>query len=123
VYNYMVAKLEENIDRIKTRPDPETVILVGGGSAMWPKKLRGAKEVIRPEAAQYANAVGAATALIGATVEKAFSYDSTKREQAISITRAEAEKKAVEAEADPSTLQVAEVEEVAMPYLPGTLSK
>jgi N-methylhydantoinase A/oxoprolinase/acetone carboxylase beta subunit len=123
VYNYMVAKLEENIDRIKTRPDPETVILVGGGSAMWPKKLRGAKEVIRPEAAQYANAVGAATALIGATVEKAFSYDSTKREQAISITRAEAEKKAVEAGADPSTLQVAEVEEVAMPYLPGNAVK
>jgi activator of 2-hydroxyglutaryl-CoA dehydratase len=73
VYNYMVVKLEENIDRIKTRPDPETVILVGGGSAMWPKKLREAKEVIRPEAAQYANAVGATTALIGATVEKAFS--------------------------------------------------
>jgi len=123
IYSYMVAKLKEYIDKIKTRPDPETVILVGGGSAMWPRQLKGAREVIRPAAAQYANAVGAATALIGATVEKAFSYDNVKREEAINITREEAERKAVEAGADPLTLQLAEVEEVAMPYLPGNAVK
>lgn len=123
VYSHMVAKLEEYIDRIKTRPDPETVILVGGGSAMWPRKLRGAKEVIRPAAAQYANAVGAATALIGASVEKAFSYEQTNRQQAIEVTTQEAKRKAVEAGAEPASLQVAEVEEIAMPYLPGNAVK
>ncbi len=36
-YKKMLEMLEEALDRIKTRPEPETVILVGGGSAMWPK--------------------------------------------------------------------------------------
>ena len=123
IYEKMVKILEDSIDKVKTSPEPEIVILVGGGSAMWPRKLAGAKEVIRPEFAQYANAVGAATALIGASVEKAFSYESIPREKAISITIDEAKKKAIEAGADPSTLEVAEVEEIAMPYLPGNAVK
>ncbi|MCS7112053.1 MAG: hydantoinase/oxoprolinase family protein [Ignisphaera sp.] len=123
VYEKMVKMLEDAIDRVKTSPEPETVILVGGGSAMWPQKLVGAREVIRPEFAQYANAVGAATALIGASVEKAFSYEATPREKAIDMVVDEAKKRAVEAGADPSTLDVAEVEEIAMPYLPGNAVK
>jgi N-methylhydantoinase A/oxoprolinase/acetone carboxylase beta subunit len=122
-YEKMVKMLEDAIDRVKTSPEPETIILVGGGSAMWPRKLAGAKEVVRPEHAQYANAVGAATALVGAFVEKAFSYESLPREKAMSIAIEEAKKKAIEAGADPSTLEVTDVEEVAMPYLPGNAVK
>ncbi len=122
-YKYMVLRLEEAIDKIKTKAEPETIILVGGGSAMWPKNLKGAKEVIRPKHAQYANAIGAATALVGATVEKAFSYETISRSSAINQTINEAKKKAIEAGADSSTLDVAEVEEIAMPYLPGTAVK
>jgi len=119
VYEKMVKMLEEAIDKVKTSPEPETIILVGGGSAMWPRRLAGAKEVIRPEYAQYANAIGAATALVGAHVEKAFSYDATSREKAMTLTIEEAKRKAIEAGADPATLEIAEVEEIAMPYLPG----
>jgi len=122
-YEHMVSKLEDGIDKIKTKAEPETIILVGGGSTMWPKVLKGAKEVIRPKYAQYANAIGAATALVGATVEKAFSYETIDRNTAINETIKEAKSKAVEAGADPVTLDVAEVEEVAMPYLPGTAVK
>lgn len=122
-YNKMLEMLEEAIDRIKTRPEPETVILVGGGSAMWPKKLAGASEVIRPENAQYANAIGAATALVGAIAEKAFSYEHVNRDKAISQSIEEAKSKAISAGADPTTLEVAEVEEIAMPYLPGNAVK
>ncbi len=122
-YDKMVKKLEEAIDRIKTRSEPETVILVGGGSLMWPRKLKGAKEVIRPEYAQYANAIGAATALVGAVVEKAFSYDNIQREKAINITSREAEEKAVEAGADRKTVKIVDIEEIAMPYLPGNAVK
>jgi N-methylhydantoinase A/oxoprolinase/acetone carboxylase beta subunit len=123
----MIEILEDSIDRIKLKPEPETVILVGGGfgggSAMWPKTLRGAREVIRPEHAQYANAIGAATALVGAVVEKAYSYEQITRERAIQDASEEAKKRAVEAGADPSTVEVAEVEEIAMPYLPGNAVK
>jgi len=122
-YAKMIEMLEEAIDRIKTKPGPETVILVGGGSAMWPRKLQGASEVIRPENAQYANAVGAATALVGATAEKTFSYEHISREKAISAVIDEAKTKAIEAGAMPSTLEVAEIEEIAMPYLPGNAVK
>ncbi len=122
-YDYMVSKLEEAIDRIKTSPEPMTVILVGGGSAMWPKKLRGAKEIIRPKYAQFANAIGAATALVGAVVEKAFSYEVMSRNKAIELTTSEAKRRVVEAGADPATIEVAEIEEIAMPYLPGTAVK
>jgi Hydantoinase/oxoprolinase. len=119
----MIDMLEESLDRIKTRPEPETVILVGGGSAMWPKKLSVASEVIRPEYAQYANAVGAATALIGATVEKAFSYEQIDRSKAISETAKEAKERAILAGAMPTSIEIAEVEEIAMPYLPGNAVK
>ncbi len=123
VYKKMIDMLEESLDRIKTRPEPETVILVGGGSAMWPKKLSVASEVIRPEYAQYANAVGAATALIGATVEKAFSYEQIDRSKAISETAKEAKERAILAGAMPTSIEIAEVEEIAMPYLPGNAVK
>jgi N-methylhydantoinase A/oxoprolinase/acetone carboxylase beta subunit len=123
VYATMVKMLEESLDKMKTKPDPETVILVGGGSLMWPKKLKGAKEVIRPAHAQYANAVGAATALVGAIAEKAFSYEHTPREKAIEETSREAISKAVEAGAMESTVKIMEIDEVAMPYLPGNAVK
>ena len=90
---------------------------------MWPKKLKGAKEIIRPEYAQFANAIGAATALVGAVVEKAFSYEAIDRNKAIELTASEARRKAIEAGADPSTVEIAEVEEIVMPYLPGTAVK
>ena len=122
-YKYIVESIEESIDKIKTSPEPMTVILVGGGSAMLPKQFKGAKEVIRPEAAQYANAVGAATALIGASAEKAYSYETTPREKAIQETIEEAKRKAVEAGAKLETIEVAEIEEIAMPYLPGNAVK
>ncbi|SRR5579875_2265643 len=122
-YNKMVSMLEDYLDRIKTRPEPETVILVGGGSAMWPKKLKVAKEVIRPEYAQFANAVGAATALVGSTVEKAYSYEKIAREKAIQEVSEEARQRAIDAGAEAGSVEIAEVEEVAMPYLPGTAVK
>ncbi len=122
-YAIMVSMLEEAIDKVKTSPEPATVILVGGGSLMWPKKLSVAKEVIRPEHAQSANALGAATALIGATVEKAFSYDHVTRADAIKMASEEARAKAAAAGADPSTIEIVEVEEIALPYLPGNAVK
>lgn len=123
VYSKMVETLEDAIDRIKTKPEPETVILVGGGSAMWPKILKGAKEVIRPGEAQYANAIGAATALVGAYAEKAFSYEHTSRSNAIDEVVKEARTRAIEAGADPATVEITEIEEIAMPYLPGNAVK
>lgn len=118
-YNIIVQKVEDAIDRIKTSAEPVPVILVGGGSLMLPKKLAGASTTYRPENAQYANAIGAATAFVGATVDKAYSYEHLGRSRALADAEAEAKNRAVQAGADPSSVEIVDVEEIAMPYLPG----
>ncbi|MEM4297752.1 MAG: hydantoinase/oxoprolinase family protein [Nitrososphaerota archaeon] len=118
-YTLIVQKIEDAIDRIKTSAEPTPVILVGGGSLMLPKKLTGASMVYRPEGAQYANAIGAATAFIGAVVDKAYSYEHVNRKDALADIEREARNRAVLAGADPATVEVVDVEEIAMPYLPG----
>ena len=122
-YRFIVNAIEEGIDKIKTKPEPLPVILVGGGSAMLPRSLRGASEVIRPEGAQSANAIGAATALIGATIEKTYSYEQVDRAKALDDAKSEARKRAIESGADPATVEIAFVEEISMPYLPGNVVK
>ncbi len=122
-YEYIVKRVEEAIDKVKTKPEPMPVILVGGGSAMLPRKLEGASEVIRPEGAQSANAIGAATALIGATIEKTYSYEQVPREKALEEAKKEAIAKAIESGADPATVNIVMVEEISMPYLPGNIVK
>jgi N-methylhydantoinase A/oxoprolinase/acetone carboxylase beta subunit len=118
-YRLVVQKVEDAIDKIKTSAEPVPVVLVGGGSLMLPKKLAGASSVYRPEAAQYANAIGAATAFVGGIVDKAYSYEHIDRNSALADAGAEAKNRAVLAGADPSTVEIVDVEEIAMPYLPG----
>ncbi len=122
-HEYIKEKIEDQIDRIKTKPDPMPVVLVGGGSIILPRQLKGASKVIRPRAAQSANAIGAATALVGATIEKAYSYEQVPREKAIEETKEEARKRAIEMGARAETVEIVMVEEISMPYFPGTTVK
>ena len=122
-YKYIVSRVEETIDKIKTRPGPMPVILVGGGSAMLPRTLEGASKVIRPPGAQSANAIGAATALIGATIEKTYNYQQTPRSEALEDAKRLARQRAVESGADPQTVDIVYVEEISIPYLPGNIVK
>ncbi|KAI5308450.1 hypothetical protein KEM55_005661, partial [Ascosphaera atra] len=62
--------LETLIDRVKDSPDPCTVTLVGGGSILCPKSLEGVNNIITPEYAAVANAIGAAIAQISGKAEK-----------------------------------------------------
>lgn len=122
-YSQMREMWEEALDRIKTKGGDVLLITVGGGSFMIRDKLTGSSKMIRPEYAQYANAIGAATALIGARVERAYSYEAIRRETAINEAIDQAKAISVEAGAVPSTIEVKEVEEVSMPYLPGNSVK
>ena len=90
---------------------------------MLPRRLEGASEVIRPEGAQSANAIGAATALISATVEKTYSYEHVPREKALGEAKKEAIRRAIESGADPATVDIVTVEEISLPYLPGNIVK
>lgn len=113
------AMVEEAIDRVKTSATPIPVILVGGGSVLIHRPLAGASELIRPDYFQVANAIGAAIAQVGGEVDRVFSLAAMSREKAMAQAQTEAMEKAVNAGADPDTVEIVEVEEIPLAYLPG----
>ena len=106
------------IDHVKLSAAPVPMVLVGGGSILVGDSLKGATEVIRPPHAEVANAIGAAIAQVGGQVEKVYSLEDIGREEALISARSEALAKAVAAGADPASVEVVEVEEIPLTYLP-----
>jgi hypothetical protein len=76
-------------------------------------------KVIRPDHFQYANAIGAAIAQVGGDVDKVFSFDKLGRDETLKQAKQMAVDEAVKAGADPSTVQIIDIEEVPLAYLPG----
>jgi N-methylhydantoinase A/oxoprolinase/acetone carboxylase beta subunit len=110
-------RLADLVDRMKTSAADLPVIVVGGGAALVPDALSGVSRVIKVEHAGVANAVGAAMAQVSGECDQIF-YDFD-RQQALDTARDIAEKRAVEAGADFSTLDVLDIEDVPMAYIPG----
>lgn len=123
VYENMKRMWEDAIDLMKTEKGDVKVIAVGGGSIMIPEKMIGASEIVVPQNAQYANAIGATLTKVGATVERTFSYETINREIAIKSLIDEAKQLAIRAGAIENTIEVREIEELQMPYLPGNAVK
>ena len=115
--------LESIVDQLKLSAAPVPVVLVGGGSILVRGGLSGASEVIRPAHGEVANAVGAAMAQVGGQVEKTYSLADVTRQEALDECRSEAIERAEAAGADPKTIEVVEVEEIPMTYLPGNATR
>lgn len=118
VTNLIQERIETIIDQIKLSAEPVPVILVGGGSILLGDKLEGASSVIRPKNGDIANAIGAAIAQVGGQVENVYSLDKLTRQDAMSQAQNEAINKAISAGADPKTVEIVEVEEIPLTYLP-----
>jgi N-methylhydantoinase A/oxoprolinase/acetone carboxylase beta subunit len=110
---------EDTIDRMKTSAAAVPLILVGGGSLLINRELRGVAAVTVPEHAGVANAIGAAIAQVSGTVDRVFSYETLGRDAALAQARDEAIGQAVAAGARPGSVEITEVEELPMQYLPG----
>ena len=110
---------EDTIDRMKTTSAPVPVILVGGGSVLIARELKGASAVTVPEHAGVANAIGAAIAQVSGTVDRVFSYDSMGRDKALAEAREEAIGNAIAAGASRTSVEITDVEELPLAYLPG----
>jgi len=115
--------LNLGIERMKPSSDPLPVVLVGGGSILVTEPLATASEMLRPEHAGVANAIGAAIAQIGGETERLVSYEKVPRKDAIRDVTSEARRLAVSAGADGSTLRVADVEETAVSYMAGNTTR
>ncbi len=106
------------VDRLKTSPDPVVAIVVGGGSILLEDDLPGVSGMIRPAHFAVANAIGAAIAQVGGEVDRIYSLDDIRREEALDSARSEAMDRAIVAGADPATVEVVDIEEVPLAYLP-----
>jgi N-methylhydantoinase A/oxoprolinase/acetone carboxylase beta subunit len=110
---------EDALDRMKTSSAAVPVILVGGGSILINRELRGGANLIVPAHAGVANAIGAGIAQVSGTVDRVYSYDAGGREAALASARDEASRNAVAAGALPTSVEITEVEELPLAYLPG----
>ena len=117
------AQVETAVDRVKLSQDDVPVVLVGGGSILLGKSLQGASRLLRPENAGVANAIGAAIAQIGGQVERVYSLDSSSRDEAIADCTAAAIEQASAAGADPASIEVVDVEEVPLTYVPSNATR
>ena len=112
------ARVETAVDRVKLSGEDVPVVLVGGGSILLGDALAGASQVLRPEHAGVANAIGAAIAQVGGQMERVYSLESGGRAEAIADCSAGAVQRAAAAGANPSTIEVVDVEEVPLTYVP-----
>jgi N-methylhydantoinase A/oxoprolinase/acetone carboxylase beta subunit len=107
------------VDRMRTSPEPLPIVAVGGGSILIPDTLPGFGEVSRPDHYAVANAIGAAIAQAGGEVDRIFALGAATREEVLAAAKGEATGKAIAAGAQPDSIQIVEVDEVPIAYLPG----
>jgi N-methylhydantoinase A/oxoprolinase/acetone carboxylase beta subunit len=88
-----------------------------------PDRLDGATEIVRPEHYAVANAIGAAIAQVGGEVDRVFAIEPGHRDAAVDEARREAVDRAVVAGADPATVDIVDLDEVPIPYLPGNATR
>ncbi|RMF77688.1 MAG: hydantoinase/oxoprolinase family protein [Chloroflexi bacterium] len=111
------------VDRMKTSATPVPVIVVGGGSILIQRDVAGSSEMVKPDHYPVANAIGAAIAQVGGECDRIFSLAEMNRDEALEQAKAEASEKAVAAGADASSVEIVEVEEVPLAYLPGNATR
>jgi N-methylhydantoinase A/oxoprolinase/acetone carboxylase beta subunit len=111
------------VDRMKTSAEPIPVIVVGGGSILIARPIAGTSQMVKPDHFEAANAVGAAIAQISGEVDRVYALASLSRDDAVADAKAEASQKAIEAGADPTTIQIVDVEDVPLAYLPGNATR
>ena len=103
VLHRIKTMIEENVDRIKTQAGDVDLLAVGGGNFLIPDRLQGLNRVVRVEYGGCANAVGAAIAQISGEVDHVFQHLS--RSEALARARKLAEQRAVDAGADPESIE------------------
>lgn len=120
---YIKHHLEEAVDRMRTSADTVPVIAVGGGGFLVPNTLPGASEVIHPEHAGVANAIGAAISQVGGEIDRIVPIPAGQRDTIMQRAREEAIDKAIASGADPSSISIVDVDELPLAYLPGNASR
>ena len=110
--------LADGVDRMKTNAAPVPLVLVGGGSLLVRDDIPGTSEMIVPEHAGVANAIGASIAQVSGETDRIFAYEATGRDSALETAVQEAQTQAIEMGADADSLETVDIEEVPLAYMP-----
>ncbi len=118
----IMAMLEDCVERSRLSPDPLPVIVVGGGSILVDGPI-GGLQVIKPNHFAVANAVGAAIAQVSGEVDRVYSLAEIGRDEALADAKSRAIEAAVAAGALRETVEIVDVEDVPLAYLPGNATR
>ena len=121
----LASKFEDIINSVKTQAGSLPIALVGGGTIICPRELDGSTNIVRSPFVSVANAVGAATAKISASVDTIYNTDSAasrvERDRLDEITKEAATEKCVRQGARLETVQPVERRVSEMAYISGKL--
>jgi N-methylhydantoinase A/oxoprolinase/acetone carboxylase beta subunit len=115
--------INSDVDKMKLSKEAMPLVLVGGGSIAASDNIEGISEIIRPKNFSVANAVGAAIAQVSGQIEKVYALDTISREEAMNNAKQVATNEAIKAGADPETVEIVEVEDIPLAYLPGNATR
>ena len=111
------------VDRMKTSASLVPAVIVGGGSILIQDEIEGTSEILKPNHYSVANAIGAAIAQVGGETDRVFSLAEMSRDEALAEAKTEATDRAVSAGAQADTIEIVDVEEVPLAYLPGNATR
>ena len=118
----IMSMLEDCVERSRLSPEPLPVIVVGGGSILVDGPIAGL-EVVKPNHFAVANAVGAAIAQVSGEVDRVYSLATMSRDAALDDAKKQATDAAVAAGALLSSIEIVDVEDVPLAYLPGNATR
>lgn len=111
------AMVADAVDRMTLGRAGRPLVAVGGGAFLLPDGVPGVSRTIRPADADVANAVGAAIAYASGRVDTILPAGGN-RARALERAKEQAVERAVAAGADPASVEIVELVEVPLAYLP-----
>lgn len=112
------AKVIQAIERTRLSEAATPVIVVGGGGPLL-SVLGGIENMVIPDHAGVANAVGAAFAEAGGEVDRTYSLSGRTRAEVVKAAKEEAVQLAIDGGADPAEVRIIDVDDVPLTHLPG----
>jgi hypothetical protein len=116
------AMLEDCVERSRLSPEPLPVIVVGGGSILVDGPI-GGLEVIKPNHFAVANAVGAAIAQVSGEIDRVYALAEISRDAGPGRCQGARHEAAVAAGRAATRIEIVDVEDVPLAYLPGNATR
>ena len=112
------ARAETAVDRVKLSGETCRWCWWAAAASSWATGWPGRRRCCGRNTPDVANAIGAAIAQVGGQMERVYSLETAGRAEAIADCSAGAVQRAIAAGADPATVEVVDVEEVPLTYVP-----